>query len=177
MIEIDKTFVIISALQDEEERVRGWFPRQCVKIPDLHFYHRHRNAEDHTSQPVIKELDQGAKSEDSLKGQSAKSENSLKGEDVCVKHKPTSGTASQAKKDSLKRSRDKSKTSHTKEGVANRFVNDMKECAAELMKDPKSKATGKAAFYGLSMSVPDRSIISEIATEYIDMLYKTAPTK
>ena len=65
---------------------------------------------------------------------------------------------------------------HTKEGVADRFVNDVKECTAELLKDPKSKATGKAAFYGLSMSVPDRSIISEIAVEYIDMLYKTTPT-
>ena len=111
----DKTSTCISwlnfryntALQDEDERVRGWFPRRCVKIPDHRSYHHHGEAGDHTSQSVINEHDQ-----------EAKPENNLKVQDVCVKPKPTSSSVSQAKEGSLKRSRDKSKTSHTREGVA-----------------------------------------------------------
>lgn len=87
--------------------MRGWFPRQCVKIPDFHFYHHLGNTDDHTSQPEIREH-----------VEEAKSENNLQDQDVCVKSKPTSSSASQAKEDSLKRNRDKSKTSHTREGVA-----------------------------------------------------------
>ena len=65
---------------------------------------------------------------------------------------------------------------HTKEGVAERFVQDMRECAADIMKDPKAKATGQAAMYGLSASIPDRSIVADIAMGYLDMLYRTTPT-
>jgi sphinganine-1-phosphate aldolase len=64
---------------------------------------------------------------------------------------------------------------HTKEGVAGRFVSDMKECVALLLNDPKAKATGQAAFYGQATSITDRSIINEIAREYIDLLYKATP--
>lgn len=66
---------------------------------------------------------------------------------------------------------------HTKEGVAERFVGDVKACTAELMLTPKAKATGQAAIYGMTSSIPDRSIITEIAIGYIDLLFRTPPTK
>lgn len=61
---------------------------------------------------------------------------------------------------------------HTQPGVADRFVHDVKECVKELMRDPKAKATGDAAMYGMAASVPDRSVISELANEYLDLMYK-----
>lgn len=64
---------------------------------------------------------------------------------------------------------------HTKEGVAKRFIKDVKECVAEMMQDPKAKAAGQAAFYGMAASIPDRSIVKELAAEFIDLMYKATP--
>jgi len=64
---------------------------------------------------------------------------------------------------------------HTKEGVAERFVRDVKECVAEVKKNPKVKATGEAALYGMAASIPDRSIIDELARGYLDLSYKATP--
>ena len=34
---------------------------------------------------------------------------------------------------------------HTKPGVADRFVKDVRECTAEIMSDPKADATGQVS--------------------------------
>ena len=64
---------------------------------------------------------------------------------------------------------------HTKKGVAERFINDVRECTAEIMKDPKAKPTGTAALYGMAQAIPDRSVVTELATGFIDILYKATP--
>ena len=64
---------------------------------------------------------------------------------------------------------------HTKKGVAERFIKDVRECTAEIMKNPKMKPTGSAAMYGMAQAIPDRSIVSELATGFIDILYKATP--
>lgn len=64
---------------------------------------------------------------------------------------------------------------HTKKGVAERFLKDVRECTAEILKDPKAKPTGTAAMYGMAQAIPDRSIVSELATGFIDILYKASP--
>lgn len=43
------------------------------------------------------------------------------------------------------------------------------------MKDPKMKPTGSAAMYGMAQAIPDRSIVGELATGFIDLLYKATP--
>lgn len=43
----------------------------------------------------------------------------------------------------------------------------------EAMKQPGKAAEGSAAVYGLAASIPDRSLIADIARGYIDTLYKT----
>ncbi|XP_065654329.1 sphingosine-1-phosphate lyase 1 isoform X2 [Hydra vulgaris] len=63
---------------------------------------------------------------------------------------------------------------HTKDGVADRFVNDIKEVAARLMKNPFEKAEGQGAIYGLSQQIPDRSIITEITTAFLDSYYSVS---
>lgn len=62
---------------------------------------------------------------------------------------------------------------HTQEGVADRYVKDVRETTKEVMKDPKAKCTGKGAVYGMAQAIPDRSIVGEIAVGYIDLLYKS----
>lgn len=60
---------------------------------------------------------------------------------------------------------------HTKPGVADRFLSDIKSVAQVLMKNPGQKAEGKGAIYGLSQQIPDRSIISDITTGFLDTYY------
>jgi sphinganine-1-phosphate aldolase len=62
---------------------------------------------------------------------------------------------------------------HTKPGIAHKFVTDLKECVAEIMKNPKVKATGHAAMYGVAQSVP-QSILSEITGGFFDAYYSTS---
>ncbi|XP_053162023.1 sphingosine-1-phosphate lyase 1 isoform X2 [Hemicordylus capensis] len=62
---------------------------------------------------------------------------------------------------------------HTKPGVAELFLNDIRGSVSEIMKDPKAKTTGMGAVYGMAQAVPDRSMIAEITSCYIDCLYST----
>ncbi|XP_077999226.1 sphingosine-1-phosphate lyase 1-like [Glandiceps talaboti] len=66
---------------------------------------------------------------------------------------------------------------HTKEGIADMFLDDVKLCAENLLKSPKTKAEGQAAIYGLAQTLPDRSVISEVVTAFLDACYKTENSK
>lgn len=57
---------------------------------------------------------------------------------------------------------------HTGRTVASSFVRDIRENVAQLLTEPKSKATGSAAIYGMAQTVPDRSIVGDICTRYLD---------
>ncbi|XP_063163589.1 sphingosine-1-phosphate lyase 1 [Candoia aspera] len=64
---------------------------------------------------------------------------------------------------------------HTKPGVAELLLKDIRECLSEIMKNPNEKTTGMAAIYGMAQAIPDRNLISEIAGSYLDNLYNTDP--
>lgn len=66
---------------------------------------------------------------------------------------------------------------HTHDGVAQRFIADLKEIVADIRKNPCDDAQGAAAIYGMSQSIPDRSMVGEIATLFLEALYnlKTLP--
>lgn len=64
---------------------------------------------------------------------------------------------------------------HTKKGVAERFIKDIRECTAEIMKNPDTKPTGTAALYGTAQTISDRSIVTELSAGFIDLLYKASP--
>ena len=64
---------------------------------------------------------------------------------------------------------------HTQDGVAEQFVHDLKTGVTEIMRQPKLKAAGVAAMYGTSQSIPDRSIIGDIASGFIETLYQATP--
>lgn len=57
---------------------------------------------------------------------------------------------------------------HTDNSVAASFVRDIRTISQQLLKEPASKATGSAAIYGMAQTIPDRSLVSQICTKYLD---------
>ncbi|XP_024119546.1 sphingosine-1-phosphate lyase 1 [Oryzias melastigma] len=66
---------------------------------------------------------------------------------------------------------------HTQPGVAERFVQDVRDQVAVIMKNPKEKTTGMGAIYGMAQSIPDRSMVTEISRGFLDCLYSTEVPK
>ncbi|XP_078055486.1 sphingosine-1-phosphate lyase 1 isoform X2 [Mustelus asterias] len=62
---------------------------------------------------------------------------------------------------------------HTRNGVADQFVTDVRESVVEIMKNPAEKTTGRGAIYGMAQSIPDRSLVTEISHGFLDCLYST----
>ena len=54
-------------------------------------------------------------------------------------------------------------------------MEDMKNSVAEVMKNPSEKASGSAAIYGMAQSIPDRTLVEELATYYLDLSYEVRP--
>ena len=49
-----------------------------------------------------------------------------------------------------------------------KFVNDVKDIVEQLLREPKSRPSGSAAIYGMAQTIPDRSLVGEICTKYLD---------
>ena len=62
---------------------------------------------------------------------------------------------------------------HTQSGVADSFLADVKTVVEECLQTPSSKGDGIGVVYGMAQSLPDRSLVTEIASSYIDGLYTT----
>ena len=63
---------------------------------------------------------------------------------------------------------------HTKNDLyhAKRFIVDCKEGIAEMMRDKHGKPDGVAALYGTTQTIPDRSIVGDVAKAYFDAYYE-----
>ncbi|KAJ9600131.1 hypothetical protein L9F63_009541, partial [Diploptera punctata] len=59
------------------------------------------------------------------------------------------------------------------EGIADRFISDVQEELAIIMKDPGKPVEGKFAMYGMSHSIPDRSIVGDFTRFFLDAMYYT----
>lgn len=62
---------------------------------------------------------------------------------------------------------------HTRNGIAQRFISDVKMAVTEIMKRPDVQVEGKMALYGMSQSLPDRSIVGDFTRLYLDSVYFT----
>lgn len=62
---------------------------------------------------------------------------------------------------------------HTKSGVAEQFLKDVKDSIEDIMNNLNAKTTGMGAIYGMAQSIPDRSLVAEISLAYLDGLYST----
>ena len=47
----------------------------------------------------------------------------------------------------------------------------MREITASILADPGSSAGGSAAIYGMAATIPDRSVVEECTTVFLDCLY------
>ncbi|XP_067011036.1 sphingosine-1-phosphate lyase [Anabrus simplex] len=65
---------------------------------------------------------------------------------------------------------------HTFDGVADRFLSDVREELAFILQEPDKKVGGKFAVYGMSHSIPDRSIVGDFTRFFLDAMYYT-PSK
>ncbi len=59
----------------------------------------------------------------------------------------------------------------TQPGVAERFIQDLKDSVAYVKTNPGSK-DGMAPVYGMASSLPFRGIVSDILKKYLDVVYK-----
>lgn len=57
---------------------------------------------------------------------------------------------------------------HTSGCVADSFIRDVKAVSKQLLSEPKTKQSGSAAIYGMAQTIPDRSIVAQICTKYLD---------
>jgi sphinganine-1-phosphate aldolase len=60
---------------------------------------------------------------------------------------------------------------HTREGVKERFINDLKESLAEVKLNP-GQTDGMAPVYGVAANIPFRGMVSDILKSYLDTVYK-----
>ena len=67
---------------------------------------------------------------------------------------------------------------HTRRGIIENFLEDLAEVTAPLVASPTTKATGGAAMYGMAQAVPDRTVIEDVVSAYIDtMLLDEVPAQ
>lgn len=59
---------------------------------------------------------------------------------------------------------------HTKPGVADKFLDDVRDCLDEILKDPGLPVEGKLAIYGVAQSLPDRSIVVDFVRIFLDSI-------
>jgi sphinganine-1-phosphate aldolase len=61
---------------------------------------------------------------------------------------------------------------HTQPGVAERFIEDLKDSVETVKANPSSRG-GLAPVYGMAASMPFRGMVSDLLKRYLDVLYKS----
>ncbi|XP_031625160.1 sphingosine-1-phosphate lyase [Contarinia nasturtii] len=62
---------------------------------------------------------------------------------------------------------------HTMDGMADKFIKDIKAAVGEIMKNPGKPVEGKMALYGQAQTLSDRSLVADITRCFIDSMYYT----
>ncbi|KAM3173588.1 hypothetical protein ACTXT7_012225 [Hymenolepis weldensis] len=62
---------------------------------------------------------------------------------------------------------------HTQPGLAQRFLDDLRDAAERLIKEPKKEVAGMAAIYGMCAQIPDRTLVSTVVASFLDACYAT----
>ena len=55
---------------------------------------------------------------------------------------------------------------------ADKFAQDLKEVVEELVADPSKARNKTAAIYGTAASIPDKTVVEDVAAGFVDLLYK-----
>ena len=59
-----------------------------------------------------------------------------------------------------------------REGVIESFLADLSVSVSSAMAGPK-ELSGRAAVYGMAQTIPDKSLVAELATGFLDIIYST----
>ncbi|CAG2102045.1 unnamed protein product [Medioppia subpectinata] len=62
---------------------------------------------------------------------------------------------------------------HAQTGVADAFLADLKTVIQECLDSPTETGDGLGVIYGMAQTLPDRSLVTDIASHYIDGIYTT----
>ena len=57
-------------------------------------------------------------------------------------------------------------------GVIESFLEDLEISAERSLAEP-GELTGRAAVYGMAQTIPDKSLLAELATGFLDIIYST----
>jgi glutamate/tyrosine decarboxylase-like PLP-dependent enzyme len=60
---------------------------------------------------------------------------------------------------------------HTQSGVAERFIEDLREAVAYVKQHPEEKGT-MAPVYGMAATMPMRGLVSDMLKRYLDLIFK-----
>jgi len=60
---------------------------------------------------------------------------------------------------------------HAQAGVAERFVEDLRESVAQVKADPQKRG-GMAPVYGMAATLPMRGVVNDLLKQYLDVLFK-----
>ena len=60
---------------------------------------------------------------------------------------------------------------HTKQGVAERFLSDLKD-AVDFVKDNPSESGGMAPVYGMASTLPFKGVVKDFLKQFLDIYYK-----
>ncbi|XP_034943725.1 LOW QUALITY PROTEIN: sphingosine-1-phosphate lyase [Chelonus insularis] len=66
---------------------------------------------------------------------------------------------------------------HTQPGVADSFLRDVETILSEIRQNPMEPVEGRLAIYGMSQTLPDRSVVGDLAKLFLDSMYFTPKTK
>jgi sphinganine-1-phosphate aldolase len=61
---------------------------------------------------------------------------------------------------------------HTRPGVAERFLSDLKENVTDASAAGSESSTGAAPMYGMAATFPARAAVGEMMTRYIERIYE-----
>ena len=59
-----------------------------------------------------------------------------------------------------------------RDGVIESFLADL-ETSVERVRAEPGELTGRAAVYGMAQTIPDKSLVAELATGFLDIIYST----
>ena len=59
-----------------------------------------------------------------------------------------------------------------RDGVMDSFLADLETSVERALAEP-GELTGRAAVYGMAQTIPDKSLVADIATGFLDIIYST----
>ena len=61
---------------------------------------------------------------------------------------------------------------HTQEGVADRFLDDLRAAVEHTKAHPNDQEEGMAPVYGMASTVPVQGVVTDLLERYLDILYE-----